>query len=108
MSFYGDGSMLCKVWRTYRVSTRLLVNCLLSLAPWLCSWTFPHANASVFRSVRQAPSYKVGQRLWEQTRADAAAAARARGEEFSLQAFHTRALNLGSVPLDVLRSQLGR
>ena len=54
----------------------------------------------------QAPSYKIGQRIWEQIRADADAAARARGEEFSLKDFHTRALNLGSVPLDVLREQL--
>ena len=30
------------------------------------------------------------------------------GDSFDLRAFHTRALNLGSVPLDVLRSQLGR
>lgn len=54
----------------------------------------------------QAPSYKVGQRLWEQIRADATAAARANGEEFSLRDFHSRALNLGSVPLDVLRDAL--
>ena len=54
----------------------------------------------------QAPSYKVGQRIWEQIRADAAAAAQARGEEFSLKDFHTRALNLGSLPLDVLRDAL--
>lgn len=54
----------------------------------------------------QAPSYKVGQRIWEQIRADAADAARARGEEFSLKDFHARALNLGSLPLDVLRDAL--
>ncbi len=54
----------------------------------------------------QAPSYKVGQRIWEQIRSDAAAAASARGEEFSLKDFHSRALNLGSLPLDVLRSAL--
>ena len=54
----------------------------------------------------QAPSYKIGQRIWEQIRADAAAAASARGESFSLRAFHSRALNLGSLPLDVLREQL--
>lgn len=54
----------------------------------------------------QAPSYKVGQRQWEQIRSDAAAAARARGEEFSLKDFHTRALNVGSVPMDVLRAAL--
>ena len=48
----------------------------------------------------QAPSYKIGQRLWEQLRAESAAAA---GDAFSLKDFHTRALNLGSLPLDVLR-----
>jgi len=54
----------------------------------------------------QAPSYKVGQRLWEQTRDDAAAAANSRGEEFDLRAFHARALSLGSVGLDVMRTSL--
>ena len=50
----------------------------------------------------QAPSYKIGQRLWEQTRDAAAAAAEAEGEEFDLRAFHARALSMGSLPLDVL------
>lgn len=54
----------------------------------------------------QAPSYKVGQRLWEQTRDAAKAAAAARGEEFDAKVFHARALNLGSVGLDVLREAL--
>ena len=54
----------------------------------------------------QAPSYKVGQRIWEQIRADVATAAKARGEQFSLKEFHSGALNLGSLPLDVLRSAL--
>jgi uncharacterized protein (DUF885 family) len=54
----------------------------------------------------QAPSYKVGQRLWEQTRDAARAAALERGEEFDLKAFHRRALGLGSVGLDVLRDAL--
>lgn len=54
----------------------------------------------------QAPSYKVGQRLWEQARDTAAAGARARGEEFSLKDFHRRALDLGSVGLDTLRDAL--
>ncbi|WP_315504004.1 DUF885 domain-containing protein [Actinomyces radicidentis] len=48
----------------------------------------------------QAPSYAVGQRLWEQTRD----ACLARGE--SLKSFHTRALSLGSVGLDVMRDAL--
>ncbi|QXT62971.1 DUF885 domain-containing protein [Tessaracoccus palaemonis] len=51
----------------------------------------------------QAPSYKVGQRLWEQARDETAAR---EGDEFSLKAFHRRALDLGSVGLDVLRTAL--
>jgi uncharacterized protein (DUF885 family) len=54
----------------------------------------------------QAPAYKIGQRLWEQTRDDYRAAARARGEDGDLKAFHARALSLGSVGLDVLRDAL--
>ncbi len=82
------------------------------------AWALLHANVNMpeeflrFELTRylgwpgQAPSYKVGQRLWEQIRADARVAAEARGETFSLKDFHTRALNLGSLPLDVLRTQL--
>ncbi len=51
----------------------------------------------------QAPSYKVGQRIWEQTR-DAVAARE--GDAFSIKAFHKRALNLGGVGLDTLRTAL--
>ncbi len=51
----------------------------------------------------QAPSYKVGQRLWEDIR-DARAARD--GEHFSLREFHTQALNVGSVGLDTLRMAL--
>ncbi|KHL01242.1 hypothetical protein LK10_17390 [Sinomonas humi] len=54
----------------------------------------------------QAPSYKVGQRLWEQIRAELAERAAAEGSEFDLKTFHTRALNLGSVGLDTLRRAL--
>ncbi|MBM9432686.1 DUF885 domain-containing protein [Flaviflexus equikiangi] len=50
----------------------------------------------------QAPSYKIGQRLWESERD----AALARGE--SLKDFHTRALSLGTVGLDVLHEALSR
>ncbi|WP_315584275.1 DUF885 domain-containing protein [Actinomyces viscosus] len=49
----------------------------------------------------QAPSYAIGQRIWEQTR-DRALAGGA-----SLKDFHTRALRLGSVGLDVLQEALG-
>ena len=55
----------------------------------------------------QAPSYKIGQRLWETYRSDAESRARPAGEDFSLKDFHTRALNLGSVPLSVLPMALG-
>ncbi|GAA1746734.1 DUF885 domain-containing protein [Kocuria aegyptia] len=51
----------------------------------------------------QAPSYKVGQQLWEQAREAARAAA---GREFRLKDFHTRALRIGSVGLDTLRYAL--
>jgi uncharacterized protein (DUF885 family) len=51
----------------------------------------------------QAPAYKVGQRLWEQIRDDVR---EREGADFDLKAFHTRALNLGSVGLDTLRRAL--
>ena len=51
----------------------------------------------------QAPSYKVGQRLWEQIRAELEAR-----PGFDLKAFHTKALDIGSVGLDTLkRAMLG-
>jgi uncharacterized protein (DUF885 family) len=51
----------------------------------------------------QAPSYKVGQRIWEPIRDELA---EREGESFSLKAFHRRALDLGGVGLDTLRSAL--
>jgi uncharacterized protein (DUF885 family) len=51
----------------------------------------------------QAPAYKVGQRLWEQIRA---AREEADGDSFDLKAFHSQALNLGSVGLDTLKNAL--
>ena len=51
----------------------------------------------------QAPSYKVGQRIWEQIRDDARAA---QGDAFSIKDFHKRALDVGGVGLDTLRSAL--
>jgi len=48
----------------------------------------------------QAPSYKIGERLWLQLRDET----RAReGDRFDLKAFHRRALDLGSLGLDILR-----
>lgn len=51
----------------------------------------------------QAPSYKVGQRIWEQIRDDAAAR---EGADFDIKRFHMRALRLGGVGLDTLRMAL--
>ncbi|MDO5496027.1 MAG: DUF885 domain-containing protein, partial [bacterium] len=56
----------------------------------------------------QAPSYKVGQRLWEQMRDEARSRADERGEEFSLKDWHRRALDLGSMGLDTLAEALRR
>lgn len=53
----------------------------------------------------QAPSYKVGQRLWEQVRDEAAAR---EGDAFDVKAFHKRALDIGGVGLDTLRDAIGR
>jgi len=51
----------------------------------------------------QAPSYKVGQRIWEQLRDEYRAA---RGDEFDIRDFHKQALDLGGVGLDTLRTAL--
>ncbi len=48
----------------------------------------------------QAPSYKVGQRIWEQIRDEAAAKA---GDSWDIKKFHRDALNLGALGLDTLR-----
>jgi uncharacterized protein (DUF885 family) len=53
----------------------------------------------------QAPSYKVGQRIWEQVR-DAYRAER--GADFDVKEFHKRALDMGGVGLDTLRTALLR
>ncbi|GAA1135374.1 DUF885 domain-containing protein [Microbacterium aurantiacum] len=53
----------------------------------------------------QAPSYKVGQRIWEQLRDDVA---EREGAEFSIKDFHKRALDVGGVGLDTLREALAR
>lgn len=82
------------------------------------AWEFLRANAAMDESFLrfeldrylgwpgQAPSYAVGQRLWEEARDASLAAARAAGADDSLKAFHARALRLGSVGLDVMREAL--
>jgi uncharacterized protein (DUF885 family) len=53
----------------------------------------------------QAPSYKVGERIWLQARDEAR---QRKGAGFDLRAFHRDALNLGSIGLDPLRQALAR
>ncbi|HEX6873120.1 MAG TPA: DUF885 domain-containing protein [Micromonosporaceae bacterium] len=53
----------------------------------------------------QAPSYKVGERIWLQARADAQARM---GAAFDLRAFHRAALDLGALGLDPLQAALSR
>ena len=51
----------------------------------------------------QAPSYKVGQRIWEQIR-DAYKASE--GADFDIKEFHRKALDIGGVGLDTLKAAL--
>ncbi|NDK30940.1 DUF885 domain-containing protein [Nesterenkonia haasae] len=51
----------------------------------------------------QAPSYKVGQRVFQQIRANRERASHQAGENFDLRAFHTELLHLGALGLDTLR-----
>ncbi|WP_203336877.1 DUF885 domain-containing protein [Nocardioides limicola] len=53
----------------------------------------------------QAPSYKVGERIWLEARESAKAR---HGADFDLKAFHSAALDLGSIGLDPLRAALAR
>jgi uncharacterized protein (DUF885 family) len=53
----------------------------------------------------QAPSYKIGERIWLQARDETR---QRKGADFDLKAFHRDALNLGSLGLDPLRKALAR
>jgi uncharacterized protein (DUF885 family) len=81
------------------------------------SWQFLRAHANMaedflrFELDRylgwpgQAPSYKIGERLWLQLRDEV----RAReGDAFDIKAFHRHALDIGSVGLDTLREAVLR
>lgn len=85
------------------------------------TWDFDYALAFMQRNVNmpdefirfevnrylgwpgQAPSYKVGQRIWEQLRDEVK---EREGDAFSIKAFHKRALAIGGVGLDTLRTAL--
>ena len=53
----------------------------------------------------QAISYKVGERVWLEARADAQ---RRHGSDFDLKKFHSYALDLGGMGLGPLRDELAR
>jgi uncharacterized protein (DUF885 family) len=53
----------------------------------------------------QAPSYKVGERIWLEARDEVKAR---KGGDFNLKDFHTAALDLGSIGLDPLKAALAR
>jgi len=53
----------------------------------------------------QAPSYKIGERIWLEARDEAR---RRKGPAFNLRDFHSEALALGSIGLDPLREALAR
>ncbi len=53
----------------------------------------------------QAPSYKVGERIWLQARDEVKAR---QGSDFDLKTFHRAALDLGSLGLDPMRAALAR
>ena len=53
----------------------------------------------------QAPSYKLGERIWLQAREEAR---ERKGANFSLRDFHSQALALGALGLDPLRAALAR
>lgn len=53
----------------------------------------------------QAPSYKLGERIWLQAREEAS---RREGAGFSLREFHRKALALGSLGLDPMRQALAQ
>jgi uncharacterized protein (DUF885 family) len=53
----------------------------------------------------QAPSYKIGERIWLQARDETK---QRKGAAFDLKTFHRDALNLGSLGLDPLRKALAR
>jgi uncharacterized protein (DUF885 family) len=53
----------------------------------------------------QAPSYKIGQRIWEQIRDDYKTR---KGADFDMKKFHSTALNLGGLGLDALKEAMSR
>lgn len=53
----------------------------------------------------QAPSYKIGQRIWEQVLSDYRAR---KGSDFDIKTFHMTALNLGGIGLSTLQNAMAK
>jgi uncharacterized protein (DUF885 family) len=76
------------------------------------AWQFLRAHANMAEDILrfeldrylgwpgQAPSYKIGERLWLQLRDEVKAR---EGQAFDIKAFHRRALDIGGVGLDTLK-----
>jgi uncharacterized protein (DUF885 family) len=115
------GMLDAQSFRAARVVIDIGVHCGLS-APaevgggdwtYAKAWSFLSAYSAMEEAARrfeldrylgwpgQAPSYKIGERVWRQLRTDAADRD---GADFDLRAFHARALSLGGLGLDALRS----
>lgn len=117
------GMLMSQSTRAARVVIDIGVHCRLT-APaevgggqWTYekAWQYFEAHTSLSESTRrfeldrylgwpgQAPSYKIGERLWLAARDQVR---EREGDSFSLSQFHRRALDLGSVGLDVLQESL--
>jgi uncharacterized protein (DUF885 family) len=126
LGFHNDpGSLLGMLdgqrWRAARVVLDLAIHLGKPRLDGTGIWDFDYARAFLadnlnmspefitFETNRyfgwpgQAPSYKVGQRIWEDLRAQAEHLA---GDQFDIKAWHHAALNLGGLPLDTLRYAL--
>lgn len=106
--------------RAARVVLDIAVHCEKPRLDGTGKWDFDYALAFMSENVNmapafvnfevnryfgwpgQAPSYKIGQRIWEQLAADATA------KGVSQKEFHRKALNLGGLGLDTLKFALSR
>jgi uncharacterized protein (DUF885 family) len=111
------GMLDAQRFRAARVVIDIGVHCGLTApdgGPWNAdrAWAFLQSHSAMaeenlrFELDRylgwpgQAPSYAIGQRIWQQLRDEML------GRGLSLREFHGRALDLGGLPLDVLRTAL--
>lgn len=106
--------------RAARVVLDIAVHCEKPRLDGTGKWDFDYALAFMSENVNmdpafvnfevnryfgwpgQAPSYKIGQRIWEQLAKDAA------DSGMSQKEFHRKALNIGGVGLDTLKFALSR